>query len=346
MGKFTTIPQNTFEGLQMDAGVLLKHFDPANPVPPLDEDIICATTGGIKVDCVPTFSDLGEDIDNVPVNMKELKHLDSWECKLGFTSLGTSAESIRLALGAADISAETGAIVPRRDLLQSDFTDLWWVGDRADGGLVACKLKNALSTGGFSLQTTKNGKGQVTVELTGHVALADQNTMPMEFYSADPTETMYSVTQNLTNVTSDFTPATIAEKAALTAHLTANEGYVIDAVTVYMGGVNISATAYADGTVSIGSVTGNVTITASATATGTTHSVTQNLTNVTSSFTGNSVTDGAQFSATLTADEDYTLGTVEVTMGGDDITSTAYDAGTVTISEVTGDVVITAEATA
>jgi hypothetical protein len=346
MGKFTTIPLNTFEGLQMDAGVLLKNFDPANPVPPADEDIICATTGGIQVSCVPSFSDLGEDIDNVPAAMKELKHLDSWECKFAFTSLGTTAESIRLALGAADINAETGAIVPRRDLLQSDFTDIWWVGDRADGGLVACKLKNALSTSGFSLQTTKNGKGQVSVELTGHVALADQNSMPMELYSADPTETLYSVTQNLTNVTSDFTPTTIAEKAPLVAHLTADAGYEIDAVTVYMGGVNISATAYAEGTVTIGSVTGNVQITASATATGETHSVTQNLTNVTSSFTGNSVADGASFTATLTADDTYTLGTVEVTMGGDDITSTAYDDGVVTISAVTGDIVITAEAEA
>lgn len=346
MGKFTTIPQNTFEGLQMDAGVLLKQFDPASPVPPADEDIICATTGGIKVDCVPTFSDLGEDIDNVPANMKELKHLDSWDCKFGFTSLGTSAESIRLALGAADINAETGAIVPRRDLKQTDFTDLWWVGDRADGGLVACQLKNALSTSGFSLQTTKNGKGQVSVELTGHVALADQNTMPMAFYSQDPTETMYSVTQNLTNVTSDFTPATIAEKTALTAHLVPDAGYEIDAVTVYMGGINISATAYSEGTVSIGSVTGNVIITASAVESSvTTHSVTQNLTHVTSSFDGESVNDGAEFTATLTAEQDYTLGTVTVTMGGNDITNTAYDDGVVTITSVTGDVVITAEAT-
>ena len=96
--KFTVIPQDTFEGMQLDAGVLLKKFDPAKPAKPADEDIICATTGGINVTCVPTFSDLGEDVDNCPANMKELKHLDSWECKMSFTSLGTSAENIRLSL--------------------------------------------------------------------------------------------------------------------------------------------------------------------------------------------------------------------------------------------------------
>lgn len=186
MGKFTVIPADTFEGMQLDAGVLLKTFNPDTPTAPSDENIICATTGGINVSCVPTYSDLGEDVDNCPANMKELKHLDSWESKMSFTSLGTSKENIRMALGAADIAADTGAIKPRRDLKQTDFSDIWWVGDRADGGCVAVQLKNALSTAGFTLQTTKSGKGQVSVELTGHVSIEDQDTMPMVFYSLDP----------------------------------------------------------------------------------------------------------------------------------------------------------------
>lgn len=186
MGKFTVIPEDTFSGMQLDAGVLLTTFTPATPTAPTDSSIICATTGGINVSCVPTYSDLGSDVDNCPVNMKELKHLDSWECKMSFTSLGTSKENIRMALGAADIDATSGAIKPRKDLAQNDFSDLWWVGDRADGGCVAVQLKNALSTAGFTLQTTKSGKGQVSVELTGHVSIEAQDTMPMVFYSIDP----------------------------------------------------------------------------------------------------------------------------------------------------------------
>ena len=189
MSTFTVIPQNTFESMQLDAGVVLTTFDPSDVTAPEDSAIVCATTGGISVSCVATYSDLGEDVDNCPTNLKELKHLDSWECKMSFTSLGTSADNIKLALGAADIgSSNTSMIVPRRDLDQDDFTDLWWVGDRADGGCVAVRLINALSTGGFSLQTTKNGKGQVSVELTGHVSIDDQETMPMEFYSIDPAD--------------------------------------------------------------------------------------------------------------------------------------------------------------
>lgn len=188
MGKATIIPQNTFETLQTEAGVLLNRFDPDNPQI-LDSDIICATTGGLTIACKPTYSDMGEDVDNVPPNMMELKHLDSTECSISTTGLGTSPELIKLALGAADIDAnDSRKITPRRSLKLSDFASIWWVGDKADGGLVACNLYNALSTDGFSLKTTKNGKGQTALTFTGHVSMDAQDVVPMIFYSIDAEE--------------------------------------------------------------------------------------------------------------------------------------------------------------
>lgn len=186
MGTYTVIPQDTFEAMQMDAGVLLTTFDPSSPSV-TDSNIICATTGGINIVCQPSFSDLGEDVDNCPNNTKELKHLDGWDCKISTTALGTSPANIKLALGCADITSTTSKITPRASLSQSDFSDVWWVGDKAGGGFVAAKLINGLSTGGFSLQTTKNGKGQTSIELTGHVSINAQTVVPMEFYSITPT---------------------------------------------------------------------------------------------------------------------------------------------------------------
>ena len=185
--KFTRIPADTFKTLQLDAGIIVKSFDPTGTTEVKDTDIVCATTGGITAACVPTFSDQGADVDNCPSNMKELMKLDYWTCTLGFTGIGITPETIRLSLGAADIDDASGKITPRRDLSQDDFEDIWWVGDRADGGMAAVCLKNALSTGGFSLQTTKNGKGQLAVTLTGHVSINDQDTMPMEFYVKEAT---------------------------------------------------------------------------------------------------------------------------------------------------------------
>ena len=77
----------------------------------------------------------------------------------------------------------------------------------------------------------------------------------------------------------------------------------------------------------------------------TTYAVINNLTNVTTSNKSTSVTANGSYSATLTVNDGCTLGSVTVTMGGADITSTAYANGKVTIGAVTGLLIITAVAT-
>lgn len=275
MGRFTKISSDAFDALQLDAGVLLNQFDPANPyVTPTDAQIIATTSGGINPVCTPTYSDFGEDVDNVPNNMKEFKHLDGWECTMGFTSIKFNDAGVKLSLGAADVTALSNGvhkIAPRRALNQGDFGDIWWVGDKADGGAAAIKLKNALSTGGFSMQTTKNGKGTIAMTLTGHVSINAQDEMPMEFYDIPPQSGAgtVGVIQNLEHVTSSFTGTSVTEGGSLTAVLTAGDGYELlaDNVTVTMGGVDITALAYTSGTttVAISKVTGAVAITATGT---------------------------------------------------------------------------------
>lgn len=180
MGKFTKIPKDTFDNLQIDAGVLLKQFS-VDTATFDDADMICATTGGITVTCTPAFSDYGEDVDNCPNNMLELKHVDSWDCSIAFTSLGMSPELLAMAIGAATIDGKK--VTPKNSLGKDDFIDIWWVGDKADGGMVAVHLLNALSTGGLSIQTTKNGKGQASLTMTGHFSIEAQDVVPIEFYS-------------------------------------------------------------------------------------------------------------------------------------------------------------------
>ena len=182
MGKFTKVSQDTFNEIQLEAGLILNTFDPSGAKDVADADIVCATTGGIEIACKPTFTDYGEDIDNVPNNMLEFKEVDGWDCSIAFTALNASADVIKLALGAADVSGNK--ITPRFDMAKNnaDVSDIWWVGERADGGFVACCLKNALSTEGLTLKTTKKGKGQLSCTLTGHVSISAQDVVPMEFY--------------------------------------------------------------------------------------------------------------------------------------------------------------------
>jgi hypothetical protein len=167
-------------------------------------------------------------------------------------------------------------------------------------------------------------------------------------YALDEGENVvYTVTNSLTNVTSNGSYIKgVTSGKGYTATLTAASGYTISSVTVTMGGTDITSTAYSNGTISISSVMGNVVITAIASSAPlSSFTITNTLTNVTNSNNASTITENDSYSATLTADTGYTLDSVTVTMGGVDITSTAYSSGTVTIASVTGNIVITASAT-
>lgn len=191
MGIFTRVAADAMDTLQLDAGVLLSSFDISNPyTTPADANIIATTSGGINPNCAPQYSDLAEDVDNIPNGMMEFKHLDGWECTMGFTSIKFNAENTAWALGAADTTTDNTThvkkIVPRRNVKTTDFRDIWWVGDKANGGAFAVCLKNAISTGGLNIQSTKNNKGHAQMTLTGHVSVQNQDVMPMEFYDIPP----------------------------------------------------------------------------------------------------------------------------------------------------------------
>lgn len=187
--KYTKIPENTFQQLQMNAGILCKGFDPADGTV---TDILGATTGGISFTATPEFQDFGEDIDNCPKNTLELKQITSWEAKMSGTFVVVSAGLAKTLVGAADIDSQDAThIVPRVDLDDSDFDDIWWVGDysnlngEVNGGFCAVKLINALSTGGFQIQSTDKAKGQFAFEFTGHYSMDEQDVVPFEIYIKD-----------------------------------------------------------------------------------------------------------------------------------------------------------------
>lgn len=198
MSRFTKIPASTFNELQVNAGVLVRNFDPATG--DLDEaDIITATTGGITVNANSEYEDFGSDIDNCPKNTKELKRKTSIDVNVTTTALNINKDTLVFSLGASDIR-DDGAVVTRKDLKQSDFKTIWWVGDMADGGFLAIKLIDALSTAGFSLKTTDKGKGNVSITLTSHMSLNNQEVEPIEFYLVSG-EDAVSVQLNRHNLT-------------------------------------------------------------------------------------------------------------------------------------------------
>lgn len=185
MAKFTLLPTDTFKKLTLNAGVMLTEFNPTTATVQAS-NILGATSGGLTFEATPSFTDLGNGVDNCPENTKELKKLESWEAKATGTLLTVVANTVKSLTGLADV--EGNKITPRNDIDLNDFSDLWFVADYSElngaknGGFVAVHILNALSTGGFKMQTGDKEKGKFDFEYTAHYSIETPDTVPFEIY--------------------------------------------------------------------------------------------------------------------------------------------------------------------
>lgn len=182
--EWSKISADDFRSMQFDSGMIIRDFDPTSTAAPADSDIVCTTSGGITVTCTPNFVDLGEDVNNLHGRFAELQYISQYEVSLEFTALNITPEILKLALGSATVTTSSGKVVPTFAIdVANDFADITWIGRRIDGGLVAATIKNAYCVNGLSLSTSKDGKGNLGVTLTGFMKMANQSTVPVEFYS-------------------------------------------------------------------------------------------------------------------------------------------------------------------
>lgn len=78
--------------------------------------------------------------------------------------------------------------------------------------------------------------------------------------------TQYVISNNLSNATTSNSTVLVNANASYTATITANSGHTLSAITVTMGGTDITSSVVSGNTITISSVTGNVVITVTTTA--------------------------------------------------------------------------------
>ncbi len=194
--KYTKVASDAFEKLTLNAGIMCRTFTPDTAV---IGDIIAATTGGITFAENPTYTDFGEDVDNVPANTKQLLRITAYDPVISGTQLTLGEDEIAELIGGADVGTASAAgvvkITPRAVLEAEDFKDVWFLVDYSDkntgtsAGFLAIHLMNAFNRTGFQLQTGKNAKGQSTFEYHGHYDITDDDqTPPFEVYIKEGTE--------------------------------------------------------------------------------------------------------------------------------------------------------------
>ena len=123
----------------------------------------------------------------------------------------------------------------------------------------------------------------------------------------------------------------------LVLYINPDEYYSISNVTVTMGGENITESVYADGVITIPSVTANVEV--SAECSREVRIVNVDLVNCggSSQYT---ILNGDSFGLLISPDDGYELRNLTVTMGGEDITEAVYSNGIIKIPSVTANVSI------
>lgn len=139
----------------------------------------------------------------------------------------------------------------------------------------------------------------------------------------------YSVTKSIGAIETDNTATTAVQYQPYEAELTAPDGYAISNLKITIGGVDVTASVFKGYKTTLN------------------RAVVKNLTNCSLDNPRTIVIDGQGYVANLTADEGFTIDgvTVTITMGGVDM-SAYYSEGKIAIPNVTGNIVITAEAVA
>lgn len=205
---FVQLPENIRETIATEAGILLSDFDPENPgeAEAVKANIVLATSGGVSVSCVATYKDFGSDIDNCPKNTMELAEVDGYECTISGTGVTVDANSAKFSMGAAtSTTSESGVttIQPTMTLKSEHFKTMWYVCPYGtSGGFVAVKLENALSAGGFSMQSTEREKGKFAFNYKGYSSLTNPNKVPFTFY-VKPSATAAAAAVDVTNEEED-----------------------------------------------------------------------------------------------------------------------------------------------
>ena len=180
-GHTTPLRTETFENLQLNAGIFLKGFNyssitDATALKTAIASAVSAGTGVLGATRGGGSFTVTRDIRTPEVDGKRYgfvgdSFVDSVDARLSTTLIEITPENIVDAFGSATSTTsgkkttiKLGTAIGTDDYL----TSLCWIGDLADGRLVLISLDNALNTADFSLTFTDKGEGTLPVEFHAH----------------------------------------------------------------------------------------------------------------------------------------------------------------------------------
>ena len=165
--KSSGITENTPKNIMFGAGTIHKGFKLTEGKWNFAESLIGATSGGITVNITPEITDI--EVDGKLVKVKGLSDVKTGETatmEINFIEL--SPEIIKALLVANDGESETytgyNEITSKARISDGDYIEnLAYVGRRLDGTPMIIIFKNALVSGGLSVNGQNKTAGTTTV---------------------------------------------------------------------------------------------------------------------------------------------------------------------------------------
>ena len=181
---FSGYTEKTMENIMINAGVLFKNFnvgedtfDSAKAAGKLLGD----TQGGSTFKATVQLYTI--ETDGAPTNTKGQDFVDYWDVSLGTTLAETTAENIKLALGAAKIDSATNekydVITGKTEIEDDDYLENITMISTITGSddPVIIQVFNVLNKDGLEIKTEKKNGATLAATFTGHYS-ADKLTEP------------------------------------------------------------------------------------------------------------------------------------------------------------------------
>lgn len=230
MGKVKSgFNKQTKENLLTGAGAFFKNFivgvDTYESAKAAGK-LIGATQGGGEFKAVATIRQI--EVDGVSGKAKGLELVDSWEVSQSMNLLETTPETLKLALGAADIdtvsNGEFNVITGRSEIIDEDYLDnLTYIGTITGSNTpVIIQIFNALSTDGLSIKTEDKKEAVLAVTVYGHYTEDDLDSPPYRIF--------YPKKRNVSKPTASIKGGTYTSNQSVSLS-TATEGAIIKYTT-------------------------------------------------------------------------------------------------------------------
>ena len=174
------VKSDTIENTEFEAGLILKNKFTTSSAFSKDNDVLCATTGGIRV----TIAQQKQVIkfDGVLDNTAGIERVVGWTASVTFSTKEVDSAMVKRALGYAESSTTTNkeTITLKQGVIdESEYENFYILGKMGDGSWRQIIINKAMNVSGLNETRNDKGETEIAFELHANYGIDTQDTPPV-----------------------------------------------------------------------------------------------------------------------------------------------------------------------